>query len=202
MRTAAVLTLLLILAASPVLASKGSDGEGTLAVVGADDGCRHAGCARPDHRGTAHRAQVPRPALSEPRPVDESSVGLPPRVVVSLPANPPRVVSPQGGRTADREAAGSSGIRGVASWYCGPNSRCTRGYPGGLYAAAGPALRRLLADWRGRVVRVTGPSGSITVTIIDCNCGPNANLIDLYSDAFRRLAPLSRGLLKVTVSWN
>lgn len=47
---------------------------------------------------------------------------------------------------------------------------------------------------------VCSSSKCIEVTIIDCNCGPNANLIDLYSDAFRQLAPLSRGALSVTVS--
>jgi hypothetical protein len=41
----------------------------------------------------------------------------------------------------------------------------------------------------------------VRVTLIDCNCGEHANLIDLYSDAFQRLAPLSRGVVKVTVSW-
>ena len=39
------------------------------------------------------------------------------------------------------------------------------------------------------------------MTIIDCNCGPNANLIDLYSTAFSRLAPLSRGRIPVTLEW-
>jgi hypothetical protein len=39
------------------------------------------------------------------------------------------------------------------------------------------------------------------VTIIDCNCGPHANLIDLYRDAFSRLADPSRGVLTVTVTW-
>ena len=41
----------------------------------------------------------------------------------------------------------------------------------------------------------------MTVTIIDCNCGPGANLIDLYADAFQRLAPLSRGRIPVTLAW-
>lgn len=39
------------------------------------------------------------------------------------------------------------------------------------------------------------------MTIIDCNCGPGANLIDLYSAAFQRLAPLSRGRIDVTLEW-
>jgi len=89
--------------------------------------------------------------------------------------------------------------RGQASWYCGPSSRCTRGFAGGLYAAI---RRDLLARARNHHVRVCSLAGRcVTVTIIDCNCGPNANLIDLYSDAFQRLAPLSRGVVKVTVSW-
>jgi hypothetical protein len=41
----------------------------------------------------------------------------------------------------------------------------------------------------------------VTVTIIDCNCGSHANLIDLYSTAFERLAPLSRGRISVTLEW-
>ena len=39
------------------------------------------------------------------------------------------------------------------------------------------------------------------MTIIDCNCGPHANLIDLYADAFSRLAPLSRGRIDVMLEW-
>ena len=41
----------------------------------------------------------------------------------------------------------------------------------------------------------------MTVTIIDCNCGSGANLIDLYADAFVRLASLSRGRIAVTLTW-
>ena len=102
-----------------------------------------------------------------------------------------------------RPAASMSGhsITGIASWYCRPGvSRCTRGHPDGLYAA----IRRDLLTLRGArvtVCRTDLPSVCVVVTIIDCNCGPNANLIDLYSDAFRELAPLSRGVVKVTVHW-
>ena len=102
-----------------------------------------------------------------------------------------------------RPAASMSGhsITGVASWYCRPGvSRCTRSHPDGLYAA----IRRDLLALRGErvtVCRADLPSVCVVVTIIDCNCGPNANLIDLYSDAFRELAPLSRGVVKVTVHW-
>ena len=89
------------------------------------------------------------------------------------------------------------GTHGTATWYCG--SRCTRGYPGGLYAAAGSELR--VGDWRGRRVTVTASNGrSVVVTLVDwCAC-KGERIIDLYGDAFARLAPLSRGVLRVTVS--
>jgi hypothetical protein len=89
---------------------------------------------------------------------------------------------------------------GSATWYCRTGtSACASGYPGGMYAAAGPELR--VGAWRGRIVRVCGGGDCITVKLIDwCACG-GSHVIDLYSDAFRRLAPLSAGALKVTVSW-
>jgi rare lipoprotein A (peptidoglycan hydrolase) len=41
----------------------------------------------------------------------------------------------------------------------------------------------------------------VSVKLIDwCGC-PNGRVIDLYSDAFRRLAPLSSGTVKVSISW-
>jgi rare lipoprotein A (peptidoglycan hydrolase) len=89
---------------------------------------------------------------------------------------------------------------GSATWYCKTGtSACASGYPGGMYAAAGPELR--VGAWRGRVVRVCGGGSCIVVKLIDwCACG-GSHVIDLYSDAFRRLSPLSSGALKVTVSW-
>ncbi len=95
---------------------------------------------------------------------------------------------------------GSVRASGIASWYCKPGvSICHHAYPGGMYAAAGPKLR--VGNWRGRVVRVCGNGSCVTVKLIDwCACG-GGRVIDLYSDAFRRLAPLSRGTVRVTVSW-
>ena len=89
---------------------------------------------------------------------------------------------------------------GTASWFClAGRSPCTRGYPGGLYAAAGPALR--VGDWRGRQVRVCAGERCVTVELIDfCAC-PGGRVIDLYADAFARLAPLSRGVVTVSVTW-
>jgi rare lipoprotein A (peptidoglycan hydrolase) len=89
---------------------------------------------------------------------------------------------------------------GSATWYCKTGvSACHHSYPGGLYAAAGPELR--VGKWRGRHVRVCGNGHCVNVTLIDwCACGGN-HIIDLYSDAFTRLAPLSSGAVHVKVSW-
>ncbi len=77
-------------------------------------------------------------------------------------------------------------------------SICTSGYPGGMYAAAGPELR--VGNWRGRVVRVCGNGRCVNVKLIDwCACG-GSHIIDLYSDAFRQLAPGAGGV-RVTVRW-
>ena len=80
---------------------------------------------------------------------------------------------------------------GSATWYC-----CTIGHgPGELVAAAGPALR--IGRWRGRIVWVNG----LRVRLVDwCRC-PNGRVIDLHPGAFRRLAPLSRGVTRVRVTW-
>jgi hypothetical protein len=89
---------------------------------------------------------------------------------------------------------------GTASWYCkAGESACHYKYSGGLYAAAGPALR--VGDWRGRSVRVCSSGNCVWVTLIDwCQCY-GSRIIDLYSDAYRRIAPLSSGTVNVTVSW-
>jgi hypothetical protein len=95
---------------------------------------------------------------------------------------------------------GSHSVRGVASWYCKAGvSACHYAYSGGLYAAAGPALR--VGDWRGRTVTVCGSGNCVNVKLIDwCACG-SGRVIDLYSDAFSRLTSLSSGTLSVRVSW-
>jgi rare lipoprotein A (peptidoglycan hydrolase) len=89
--------------------------------------------------------------------------------------------------------------RGKATWYCRHGiSACHRDYGGGMYAAAGPSLRH--GNWRGSKVEVCTASRCVVVTLIDtCACG-GGRIIDLYSDAFRKLAPLSKGVLEVTAS--
>lgn len=100
-------------------------------------------------------------------------------------------------------------LAGIASWYCrAGRSACHRQYPDtagfDAYAAAGPALRSALGDWRGQTVTVTASGVSVRVRLVDwCQCGKGTRgerLIDLYADPFSRLAPLSAGLVRVTVS--
>ena len=124
---------------------------------------------------------LPEPARPTLRPAQSKiQPQTPPKVRAEIPSRPPR----------------TGGLKGVASWYCLSGvSRCTRNHPGGMYAA----IRRDLLHLRGQKVDVCTAARCIEVTIIDCNCGPNANLIDLYADAFRRLAPLSAGVVRVTV---
>ena len=112
----------------------------------------------------------------------------------------PRMAAVRGSGTPQRgQAVGSAAsTTGQASWYCGAGSRCTIGHPGGMYAAAGPALR--VGDWRGTVVTVTANGYAVRVQLIDwCAC-TGGRVLDLYGDAFAHLAPLSQGVVKVTVT--
>ena len=111
---------------------------------------------------------------------------------------PKPVAARSGGRGGG--GGGSHSVRGIASWYCKPGvSACHYQYSGGMYAAAGPALR--VGNWRGRTVTVCGSGSCVNVKLIDwCACG-SGRVIDLYSDAFSRLAPLSSGTLSVRVTW-
>ena len=78
---------------------------------------------------------------------------------------------------------------GTATWY--------RYVPGG--AAAGPALRRALgSSWRGRLVTVRANGRSVRVKLSDYM--PSGRLIDLDAASFAVLAPLSAGVLRVTVT--
>ena len=123
------------------------------------------------------------------------------------PVSEPRRAVPQ--PTAQRNTVASGGdvaptgaarVRGTATWYCVPGvSRCHHAYSGGMYAAAGAELR--IGKWRGRKVTVCQGDQCVRVTLIDwCACAGD-RVIDLYGDAFRRLAPLSAGRIRVTVRW-
>jgi rare lipoprotein A (RlpA)-like double-psi beta-barrel protein len=147
---------------------------------------------------TATVAVVSGPTTS---PVPISDFEVEPRTFAQRPtphqANVARSVAKQVAwrfHSTGRHASGS------ATWYCkSGTSACAAGYPGGMYAAAGPELR--VGAWRGRVVRVCGSGACILVKLVDwCACG-GSHVIDLYGDAFGRLTPLASGAVKVTVSW-
>lgn len=92
----------------------------------------------------------------------------------------------------------SRSVSGTATWLCG--KRCTIGYPpGSMVAAAGSELQ--VGNWRGRWVTVTSGGNAVRVRLVDsCLCRGN-RIIDLYVAAFSRLAPTSRGVIPVRVSW-
>jgi rare lipoprotein A (peptidoglycan hydrolase) len=126
------------------------------------------------------------------------------RVAASVPLPRRQLVQKQLARVASQAVTTNVGnsrrVKGVATWYCLPGvSSCTSGYRGGLYAAAGSELR--IGNWRGRMVKVCGNGNCVVVKLIDwCACG-GSRIIDLYHDAFSRLASPSRGGIGVTVSW-
>ena len=73
-------------------------------------------------------------------------------------------------------------------------------WPGDIVGLVNASALRV-GDWRGRTVTVCGSGSCVNVKLIDwCACG-SGRVIDLYSDAFSRLAPLSSGTLSVRVSW-
>lgn len=131
----------------------------------------------PRRRRLGGHTQPPAATLA-PRPARAASVPVPP--------TPPAV----------RTARPPAGVRGVATWYAWR--------PG--QAAAGPRLRAALGPgWRGRTVYVF--TGRRCIPKVNCvrvrltDWMRADRLIDLDSRSFAFLAPLSRGVLRVTVSW-
>jgi rare lipoprotein A (peptidoglycan hydrolase) len=79
-------------------------------------------------------------------------------------------------------------VTGTATWYATG--------PGAGHAAAGPALRT--GDWRGRHVTVCA-TRCVTV-VLDDWCACPDRVIDLAAADFAELAPLSQGVLTVTIT--
>jgi hypothetical protein len=93
-------------------------------------------------------------------------------------------------------------LGGKATHYCLPGQRgtsyCTRGYgPEDMVAA----IDRKDTPWnKGDRLRVSSGGRSVVVLVVDvCGC-PGRRIIDLTSGAFRRLAPLGRGVIPVTIT--
>ena len=143
------------------------------------------------------RAMVPTiPLGNDEAPRVESPTPTPTPSPTASPRPTPRATPrPQPAPAVSLETSHS--VEGTATWYCLPGrSRCSVGRTGGLYAAISPDLDFL----RGRAISVCSGASCVVVTVIDCNCQAT-RAVDLYADAFRVLAPLSAGRLKVTIRW-
>lgn len=84
-------------------------------------------------------------------------------------------------------------LTGKASWHATGRS--------GYYAAACRPLRRAIGpDWRGRHVLVSNGRKAVELVLNDW-CGSHDKTIDLSDEMFSYFAPLSRGVIRVTVGW-
>jgi hypothetical protein len=147
----------------------------------------------------------PSPPPSPPRQLLVSNPIPSPSLRPSPSPSPSPAPSPRPQTSRSTPRPGGPNITGTATWFCNlthaeaRRSRCRAGYPdiGGdqLYAAVRPV------DARHDRALVCFGKKCVEVTIIDCLCHGGPNIIDLYSDAFRRLAPLGRGRITVTVTW-
>lgn len=165
---------------TPVSAASGNVAQGSSGAPTPKPSERPKGSAAAT---TAGPVRVPRPAASAA-----------PAKSRATPSRKPQVA---------RKAAGRV-VSGNASWYClSGRSACTRGYgPECLCAAAGPAVRAALGDWRGRLVTVSTSRASVTLRLVDfCSC-PGGRVLDLYASVMGGLGvPLSAGVVDVEVSW-
>ena len=83
-------------------------------------------------------------------------------------------------------AAGT--ISGIATWFRSPQG----------VSAAGPSLRAALPGWRGAHVRVCHDERCVVTVLGDTMAADR--LVDLDAPLFARLAPLSAGVLAVTLT--
>jgi hypothetical protein len=87
---------------------------------------------------------------------------------------------------------------GIASW-CAPTPTQCRRWGGTALLGAVHSFRWGDRPYRVRVCRQVGAAACVVVTVVSyCGC-PDGRAIDLSPYAFGKLAPLSRGLVPVTV---
>lgn len=105
-------------------------------------------------------------------------------------------VRPEATHTRSWSGSGAIRVRGYATWYATG--------PSGLFAAAGPTLRRALGPgWRGSRVLVCRVRRCVEVKLVDwCACGKRNGIptvLDLSDEAFAAIARLGAGVVRVTV---
>lgn len=133
-------------------------------------------------------------------PMDELPTPAPTKAPTTSPSAAPAEAKrpkpgPAGEHSQPERRSGTIRVGGYATWYDSPVS---------LGAAAGPTLRRALGKgWRGNRVLVCHATRCVEVRLIDwCACGKRhgvPTVLDLTAGAFRYLAPLSRGVIRVQV---
>ncbi|OAL02519.1 barwin-like endoglucanase [Phaeosphaeriaceae sp. SRC1lsM3a] len=126
-----------------------------------------------------------------------------PSTVPSSETNTPSEASPAPEAADDSATSSANSKRGDATFYGGNTSggMCSfTGYtiPSGIYGTALSDSNWANAQACGQCVSVTGPSGNkITAMVVDQCPGCGTNHLDLYPDAFAKLADPSKGIIKV-----
>jgi hypothetical protein len=130
------------------------------------------------------------------RPIYVEANGIP---VPTASAAAPRSSSRARRDSSAAKVSGGGGrhhnLRGYATWHATGRD--------GWYAAAGPLLRQAIGrDWRGSRVLVCKHERCLEVMLNDvCFCKHGRRLVDLSDEAFRYLAALSRGVIRVSVGY-
>jgi len=112
------------------------------------------------------------------------------RTVIRRPVTEQRLSGPMaaGAGTLSEPGTGARGQTGIATWYDPPWSGASAAHP-----------------WLpfGTMVLVTDIGSGRSVTVVIDDRGPFApgRIIDLSPEAFAQLAPLGRGVLRVSISW-
>lgn len=156
----------------------------------------------PQEPGPVRSFDLPEPS---PTPIVGLHDYAAPLRAVPTPVPTPLPQRPKAAPTTAHTSSGSGArtirggdLRGWATWYATG--------PGGLTAAAGPALRKAIGPgWRGSRVLVAraGSLRGIEVRLVDwCACGPRhgePTILDLSDEAFDALGRLSSGVMRVVV---
>ena len=150
-----------------------------------------------------------RPAVRQIQPVAKAEMKVKPKLVVKPKPRPRPILKPKQAPRPPALRVSGSRISGQATYYCWPGhgSICMAIHSnGGMYAAAGPALRAAICGsstsncWRGKRIMVRGPAGSAVVTLADwCRC-TGGHLIDLYHDVLVKVTTNPWGAW-VKLSW-